>query len=458
MIRLALLPLLILAACGTPASSAGDASVVDTVLLDAPRADATGPDAPGDGSASPDVIVPDVADGQVADASTPRASATSLLSCTRDADCDDGIPCTTQVCTPRPDGSRRCTYIPEPTLCGAGETCDLRMGCQRGRTCATNTDCADMDPCTLRERCSTDARLCVYDALLDGDDDGFAPRSCGGGDCNDSTAAVHPGVSERCNGTDDNCDGRTDEGSARDLCGEGASCTSSHCALDTPVAYADLARLCALQFACVGSLAEGFGSMRTVNNCIDYLASQWPDVTVGVEIAEMNSGSGTVRVINEMGVDPTFLREALARARTARTCAEYLGMRGGPPTCEVATRDYVRCEGTMVRFGCAPPIACRPGTRCSVTSSEMMRGETRIYRASATCTPTATSVPVRCADGTTTDSRMPRCPMESTLRCTAETACEGDRLSLCQNLQRFDLDCAALIAGGACMSGRCVAR
>jgi hypothetical protein len=134
------------------------------------------------------------------------------------------------------------------------------------------------------------------------------------------------------------------------------------------------------------------------------------------------------------------------------------GCRDEGPMCSLAAREYVRCDGTSIRVGCDAPIACRPGTRCTVTTTEMMMGSTRVARFRATCSPAAVRAPVRCADGTTTDSRMPRCPMESTQRCTAETACEGDRLSVCLNLQRFDLDCAALTGGGTCMSGRCVAR
>jgi hypothetical protein len=34
----------------------------------------------------------------------------------------------------------------------------------------------------------------------------------GGGDCNDSNSSINPAASETCNGTDDDCDGSTDEG------------------------------------------------------------------------------------------------------------------------------------------------------------------------------------------------------------------------------------------------------
>jgi hypothetical protein len=41
--------------------------------------------------------------------------------------------------------------------------------------------------------------------------DGWAPQR---GDCNDYDPSVHPGADELCNGTDDDCDGRADEGAA----------------------------------------------------------------------------------------------------------------------------------------------------------------------------------------------------------------------------------------------------
>ncbi len=50
-------------------------------------------------------------------------------------------------------------------------------------------------------------------ACPDADGDGYTSASCGGTDCNDASAAVHPGAAEVCgNGVDENCSGVADEG------------------------------------------------------------------------------------------------------------------------------------------------------------------------------------------------------------------------------------------------------
>jgi hypothetical protein len=65
-----------------------------------------------------------------------------------------------------------------------------------------DTACA---PCRPGEKCS--AGLCTP-VDTDADGDGFKLSI----DCDDHDPAIHPGAAEVCNGKDDNCDGKTDEG------------------------------------------------------------------------------------------------------------------------------------------------------------------------------------------------------------------------------------------------------
>jgi MYXO-CTERM domain-containing protein len=61
----------------------------------------------------------------------------------------------------------------------------------------------------------------------DNDGDGHGDARCPmsmGDDCDDARADTAPGAMERCNGIDDNCDGRADEGDPTALCGPGQSC------------------------------------------------------------------------------------------------------------------------------------------------------------------------------------------------------------------------------------------
>ncbi|MBL8680149.1 MAG: hypothetical protein JNK05_13320 [Myxococcales bacterium] len=145
----------------------------------------------------------------------------AAVACTN---CDDGIDCTDDTCM-----SNMCVHTPVPARCAAGASCDLRMGCRMGRPCASASDCVDADPCTTNERCDSASRTCLHD-LLDGDRDGFPPRVCGGGDCDDANANVRPGTRESCNGVDDNCDGTVDEPGSRgtDDC-PGRQCVNARC-------------------------------------------------------------------------------------------------------------------------------------------------------------------------------------------------------------------------------------
>lgn len=82
--------------------------------------------------------------------------------CTRTADCDDRVACTRDTCLV--DGT--CGHTPQNDMCAAGQTCDLTRGCSGGMTtpgtCRADADCRDAYDCTV-DSCGADGR-CVYTA------------------------------------------------------------------------------------------------------------------------------------------------------------------------------------------------------------------------------------------------------------------------------------------------------
>ncbi len=73
--------------------------------------------------------------------------------------------------------------------------------------CANDPECASGDPCMIG---ACEGGVCVMSAR-DADDDGVAPLSCGGGDCNDLNPNTFPGAPEDCfDGDDNDCNGVAD--------------------------------------------------------------------------------------------------------------------------------------------------------------------------------------------------------------------------------------------------------
>lgn len=93
------------------------------------------------------------------------------------------------------------TPCPLGTVCvPADGTCVPRDAGPRDTPPETATDAsdvADVPPADVPDPC-------------DQDRDGHRSRGCGGDDCNDSLAYVHPGAMEHCDGADENCDGIAD--------------------------------------------------------------------------------------------------------------------------------------------------------------------------------------------------------------------------------------------------------
>ncbi len=199
-------------------------------------------------------------------------------------DCDDGVACTVDACD---EGEGGCFSTPDHVSCsdgvfcngaeicgatgcgpGAPPTCDDSIGCTTGR-CDVATDACVQDPdtascqdglvCNGTEQCDvtgvtpgtgcvsgapvncSDGLACTTDICnepggtcthggSDADGDGHTALGCGAGDdCNDLSAAIHPGATELCDGVDNDCSGAADDGSGMECAvGSGArTCTTS---------------------------------------------------------------------------------------------------------------------------------------------------------------------------------------------------------------------------------------
>ena len=102
--------------------------------------------------------------------------------CTRSAQCDDGIDCTDDMC----DTDNRCVNVPNSGRCDNGaycdgpERCDTRRGCMRGDPIT----CNDGFVCT-EDRCIEATHSCTH-TPLDRDGDGDPDEHCTAFECGDA--------------------------------------------------------------------------------------------------------------------------------------------------------------------------------------------------------------------------------------------------------------------------------
>jgi len=147
--------------------------------------------------------------------------------------CDDGKTCTTDSCD---EVSDTCAFTLSPSACNDGLACNGAEACDPSAPGADPTSgCARGAPvsCDDGMACTTD--MCVepdgtcMSLGSDADRDSYIAIGCAGGnDCDDTAAAIHPGAPEVCDGMDNDCSGRADDGAGMEcvLGSAPASCTT----------------------------------------------------------------------------------------------------------------------------------------------------------------------------------------------------------------------------------------
>jgi len=172
--------------------------------------------------------------------------------CTVDSDCPSGYGCQDGQGT---DGSgKECVLLSSECACSvqaisAGATTNCAVSstfgsCKGERKCLSTGLSACNAATPAAESCDGQDQNCdgKTDEGCDDDADGFcdltmtvvgAPAVCakGGGDCNDNAASIAPDVTETCNDLDDDCDGSSDEGCDADQDGW---CTTAIAVLGKP--------------------------------------------------------------------------------------------------------------------------------------------------------------------------------------------------------------------------------
>ena len=165
--------------------------------------------------------------------------------CCDQADCEDGLACTDDVCF-----AGACSHASDNTKCKADEYCSAANGCRKKEACADATGCDDSDPCT-DDTCTATTSLCDHVATDCGSKGVCCPGTgcaecCEDSQCNDKDPCTKDSCSAgKCSnvalcGKDQKCCASADKTSATcgscctaDNCDDSVGCTKDSCTQGT---------------------------------------------------------------------------------------------------------------------------------------------------------------------------------------------------------------------------------
>ena len=192
-----------------------------------------------------------------------------------------------------------------------------------------------LDDCSITRNTAFFQDLYDYatNATCDGDGDGIDRISCGGEDCNDCDATIHPTATETCDGIDNDCNGTPDDGVGTDwyadldVDGYGDASISTQ-ACEQPAGYVEDDTDCDDEASSVYP-----GASEIMNDGIDQDCDGYDlIVTVGDTSATGDTG--------DTGVDDTGTGDTGATASTGETgLVGPTGDTGAPTTPPTGTTD-----------------------------------------------------------------------------------------------------------------------
>jgi len=286
--------------------------------------------------------------------------------------CDDGLSCTSDGCDAAMGTSGACVHTPRDMGCADGLACNGVERCMPGAagadpatgcTPGTRVTCDDGVACTT-DVCNEPGGTCTSSGA-DADGDGFQAVGCmGGADCDDTSAAVHPGAAEICDGRDNDCSGGVDDGAGM-TCALGSGAVSCSTSCGTPGTQS-------CDAACHRTACTA--AVESCNGCDD-------------------NGNGVA--------DEGFL----CRQSASEACSTACGT-PGTRACNASCSGYTSCSGAEVCNGCDDNangvaddgFACRQSATTPCTTACGTAG-TQTCNASCTALSTCAAASETCGNG-----------------------------------------------------------